>query len=72
MREEVEVKQAEPKKDYSTKKNASSKAKFKGVVVGSKGMIVGTKKPVHYKEGDTFQTDNESLYQDLINRKKIK
>ena len=45
-------------------------AKYTGVFVADK--IIGTKKPKKYKKGDTFETDNQSVYQSLINSKIIK
>lgn len=59
-------------KDKKAEAKADVKKTFKGIVVPSEGLTVGTKKQKKYKQGDTFETDNESLYQNLFNRKKIK
>lgn len=60
-------------KDADTKTKATTEKKtFSGVVVPSEGLIIGTKKPTKYAKGSTFTTDNESLYQNLMNQRKIK
>jgi len=50
----------------------AKKQTFKGIVVPEEGLTIGTKKPTKYLKGATFVTDNESLYQNLFNAKKIK
>lgn len=57
--------------DKKAEEKKESKA-FKGIVVPSEGLFIGAKNTKGYKKGETFETDNESLYLDLIKRKKIK
>lgn len=52
------------------KRKTGSKPKFKGVFTADK--TIGTKNPKKYKKGDSFETDNQSVYQSLINNKIIK
>lgn len=52
------------------KKKSSKTFKYSGVFVADK--TIGTNNPKKYKKGDTFRTDNQSVYQSLINSKIIK
>lgn len=47
-----------------------SKESFKGVAAVN--FTVGTKNPVFYRRGDSFETSSEKVYNSLINAKKIK
>jgi len=58
--DKVVVKAAEPKE----------KKIFKGEVISA--FTVGFKNPKKYEIGSNFETDNQSVYQDLINKQKIK
>ena len=55
-----------------TKKSETKKEVFEGVVVPKEGLKIGTKKTKHYKKGEKFSTDKESLYLNLIKQQKIK
>lgn len=46
------------------------KTKFKGTVVNT--FTIGTKKPKKFKKGQSFETEDEKLFNHLLNTVKIK